>query len=116
MDPFPEPWELIGLFECEPDLAEIGVPWVYNLVRFVRLRGNERIECAIHQADHEFAFRWLVDGEPIIDLDLHDVVGLEVRQDEGKESLVLTTGDPRQRPLQIDISPRVRLVLADEPR
>ena len=81
-----------------------------------RRRGNERIECAIQQADHEVAFRWLVDDELIIDLDLHDVVGLEVRQGQGKESLVISTGDPHQRPIQIDISPRVSLVLADEPR
>jgi hypothetical protein len=107
---------LIALFEGEPELTDAGVPWFYNRVRFDRRRGNERIELVIEPADHELAFRWSIDGEAIIDLDLHDVVGLEARLGQGKESLIVATGDPRQRPIDIEISPRVRLVFGDEPR
>jgi hypothetical protein len=116
VDPFPEPWELIGLFECEPKLADADMPWFYNRVRFDRRRGNERIELVIEPADHDLAFRWSIDGEAIIDLDLHDVVGLEVRLGHGKESLIVSTGDPHQRPIDIEISPKVRLIVGDEPR
>ena len=34
MDPFPEEWELLALFESEPTLPISDVPWFYNRLTF----------------------------------------------------------------------------------
>jgi hypothetical protein len=110
VEPFPEPWELISLFESEPTLLDPEVPWVYNSVTFMRERAGERIECTIHQADHEFAFSWTVDSRTVIRLDLNTVVGIEVRQTKASAGLAITTSDAHLGPLQIQISPHVSVI------
>ena len=114
MTPFPEPWELISLFECEPEETDPGLVWKYNLLRFVRTRDNERIECSIHDADREVAFRWSVDGADKIVLDLHHVVGLSVYRERGREGLALTLSSDRFHPIRIDITPSVRVIVRDD--
>jgi hypothetical protein len=115
MKPFPEPWELIGLFEAEPEETDPGLAWKYNLIRFVRTRGSERMECWIHQADHEVGFRWTVEGTDKIVLDLHHVVGLTVYREHGREGLALTLRDDHFHPIRIDLAPMVRVVVRDDP-
>jgi hypothetical protein len=109
VDPFPERWQLISLFEGEPRLSDPEVPWVYNRVTFMRERAGELIECTIHQADREFAFGWSVDGRTFIRLDLNNVVGLEVRQTKASEGLAITLSDAHLGPLWIQVSPSVSL-------
>jgi hypothetical protein len=115
MDPFPEQWELISLFESEPTLMDPGVPWIYNHVTFVLDRAGERIECMIHEADQEVAFRWLVGGRTVVQLELTDVVGLEVSHGDNTEGLTVTTSDAG-RLLYIQISPDVSVVWSADTR
>src|SRR5687768_4409438 len=110
MQPFPEPHELIGLFECEPEESDPGLERKYSLLRFVRTRDGERMECSIHEADREVAFRWSVEGIDRIVLDLHDVVGLSVYREKEREGLALTLGTSRFHPIRIDLAPSVRVV------
>jgi hypothetical protein len=105
---------LIGLFEGEPEETDPGLEWRYNLLLFVRTRGEERTECSIHEADGEVGFRWSVDGVDRIVLDLHDVVGLAVYREKDREGLELTLGTERFHPVRIDLSPNVRVVVRDE--
>jgi hypothetical protein len=114
MQPFPEPHELIGLFEGEPEETDPGLEWKYNLLRFVRTRDRERMECSIHEADREVGFRWSVDGTDRVVLDLHDVVGLSVYREKDREGLALTLGSDRFHPIRIDIAPSVRVVVRDD--
>jgi hypothetical protein len=115
MHPFPERWELIGLFECEPQETDPGLDWKYNLLRFVRTRADERMECWIHEADREVGFRWSTGGTDRIVLDLHDVVGVRVYREKDREGLALTLGADRFHPIRIDLSPSVRVVVRDDP-
>lgn len=114
MQPFPEPHELIGLFEGEPEESDPGLEWKYNLLRFVRTRDRERMECSIHEADREVAFRWSVEGIDRIVIDLHDVVGLSVYREKERKGLALTLGSDRFHPIRIDIAPSVRVVVRDD--
>ena len=34
MERFPEEHELISFFECEPNVLDPGIPWVYNHLEF----------------------------------------------------------------------------------
>jgi len=114
MQTFPEPWELIGPSESEPKESDSGLDWKYNGLEFVRTRDGERMECSIHEADREVAFRWSVDGLDRIVLDLHDVIGLSVYRESGREGLQLTLGTDRFHPIRIDLSPSVRVVVRDD--
>jgi hypothetical protein len=43
MKPFPETWELISLFESEPDIEHPDEPWFYRGSRFSLTRGEGRL-------------------------------------------------------------------------
>jgi len=104
----------MGLFGGEPEETDPEVDWKYNLLRFVRTRDREQIECSIHEADREVAFRSSVDGTDRIVLDLHDVVGMSVYREKDREGLALLLGSDRFHPIRIDIAPSVRVIVRDD--
>jgi hypothetical protein len=110
MDPFPEQWELISLFESEPTLLDPEVPWFYNRVAFVLQRDDERIECDIEPADHMLDFRWSIQDRTVVRLQLANVVGLVVRQTPESEGLTITTSGAELGSLYIQVSPEVGVI------
>jgi hypothetical protein len=110
MDPFPEQWELISLFEGEPTLLDPDVPWFYNRVAFVHQRDDERIECAIEPAEHALDFTWSIDDRIVVRLQLANVVGLVVRQTPESEGLTITTSPAKLGSLYIQVSPDVGVI------
>lgn len=58
MDLFPDEWELIGLFECEPKLSDDDIPWAYNTLLFETTRGRDRLRCLIEAGYGDFRFHW----------------------------------------------------------
>ena len=45
----PEEHELIGFFECEPELLDSDVkPWCYNELKFTTVRGEDEVEVKIY--------------------------------------------------------------------
>ena len=108
MKPFPDQHELIALFESEPVVKDVGVPWAYNHLTFTRTVGENRIECEIEPGYQELRFLWFQRGVVVVDLDLSWVSGLIVEREHGRESLIARF---RERsgllPLRIQISPSV---------
>ena len=47
MDPFPEEWELLALFEKEPVILDPEIPWRYNRLTFEIQRGGDKFHCAV---------------------------------------------------------------------
>jgi hypothetical protein len=88
IEPFPQDWQLIGLFECEPSLLDPGVPWAYNRLRFLTERGLDRIQCEIEPASEIVEVRWWQSGQLRLQLDLQWVKGLGIEESPGREALV----------------------------
>lgn len=107
MDPFPADYELLGLFECEPALTDVGVPWAYNALRFETTRGPDHVVCEIEPGYEEVRLRWSRDGAELVRLDLHWVAGLAVEAEAGREALVGTFRDEHVRPFRLQLRPHV---------
>lgn len=113
MDPFPQDWELISLFECEPEVALPDAPWDYNQLSFVSRRGDDHIVCEITARSEELTltFRWWHRGTEHISLQLDSVRGLVVEMTPEQETLVVffPQGSVFVHPLRIQLKPFISL-------
>jgi hypothetical protein len=90
MNPFPEKFELISFFECEPELLDSHVEWHYNHLTFITSARGNRIECEIEPANLLMKLRWYRDGCELLNLNLEVVTGLKIENQGGKELLRAT--------------------------
>jgi hypothetical protein len=117
IEPFPQDWQLIGLFECEPSLLDPGVPWVYNRLRFLSVRDQERIECEIEPASEIVEIRWWQSGLLRLHLDLRWVRSLVVEESSEREALVaeFRYGRGFVYPLVLQLRPNVSVSWGTSP-
>ena len=109
MEPFPEQYDLIALFECDPVLADKDVPWSYNHLTFRTDRGSDQIVCQIEPGYHTLKFEWKQDGQRLVLLDLNWVAGIATELDDHAEALVTMFRDQNLKPLRIQLKPHVSL-------
>lgn len=115
MHRFPNDYELIQLFECEPALTDGNVPWCYNHLAFTSVRGRDRIECEIEPAEEVLQFRWYMENLERVNLDLRSVSGIRVNLTNEEESL--SAFFPRRsglRTLVIQLKPRIRIAWGND--
>jgi hypothetical protein len=109
MNPFPKDWELIGLFECEPDCLDADIPWFYNSLTFKTNRANDELTCIIEPADEVLKISWQRNARKIVDLDLHWISGLEIVMAHPNESLIVQFRDKNLLPLVLQLKPYINL-------
>ena len=78
MDPFPEQFELISIFESEPVLTDPGLPWAHNRLTFTTERDRDHIQCVIEPGYGVLVLRWSREGHTLVDLTVDRVKGLRV--------------------------------------
>ena len=90
IDPFPEPHELISLFESEPTLVDPdhGYGWAYNSVIFTTVKSDDRLRCEIWGSGGHIQLDWERAGDKLVTLDIWGVTGLRVEVERGSETLV----------------------------
>ena len=110
MKPFPDPHELIALFEAEPVVLDERSPWLYNRLTFTRTMGENRIDCVIEPGYETIELCWRQRGVPVVDLNLKWVAGLAVEMEHGREAL---SAQFRERagllPLRVQFTPLVHI-------
>ena len=112
MKPFPEEFELTDFFKSEPILADAGVPWAYNRLKFIRKIGEDIVECEIAPGYETLKFRWIQKGTETINLDLNHVSGLEIQNSNGREVLhIHFQSRSRFLPLRIQFVPSIQVEL-----
>jgi hypothetical protein len=114
MNPFPKDWELIGLFECEPECLDADIPWCYNQLTFRTSRGDDQITCIISPGYEELQWEWRQNGLKITELNLHSVAGLDVMFENGKESLIAHFRDKFLIPLVLQLKPHINILWGTE--
>jgi len=85
MDPFPPDYELAGFFEAEPTILDRGVPWFYNRLTYVTVRGADRIVCDIEPGYRQMVVSWDRDGQSIGRFALSEVASLHITSERGSE-------------------------------
>ncbi|MBN1485739.1 MAG: hypothetical protein JXA37_13580 [Chloroflexia bacterium] len=101
----PENWELVGLFECEPQVALPSAPWSNNQLTFVSRRGDDHMVCEIEPGT--LTFRWWRGGLEHISLQLIAVQGLNIEMTSEEETLTVFFQDGGSffHPLRIQLKP-----------
>ncbi len=107
MNPFPDEWELLSLFEAEPRLHDPDIPWVYNTLSFETARGSDRILCVIEPGYERLDFQWWHNQGRHLALKLHRVSGLRVVTGGGSEYLVATFRDDNLSQLRLQLKPTI---------
>jgi hypothetical protein len=109
IDPFPQDWQLIGFFGCEPTLLDPGIPWVYNRVTFQTERNGELVVCEIEPASEIMDITWSQSGKVRLELKLSWVRSLAVVESAATEALVaeFRYGGQYLLPLRLQLRPSV---------
>ena len=110
MDPFPEVWELLSLFEAEPTLSDPELPLFYNAITFETKRGDDEIRCEIFPASGNFEFVWTQHGELRLHIVLRCVEGMSVFTGNGRDVLSLSFRDDHMEEIEIQLRPHVSCV------
>ena len=110
MDPFPERWELVSLFESEPEVDHPDEPWPYTRARLSLVRGDGRLDFQDVPADQEVDLTYTVDGRVVVALALRRVLALRVYQEQGTEGLEVTMQDASRGDLRVQTAPDITFV------
>ena len=107
VDPFPEEWELLSLFECEPKLEEGDIPWAYDRLTFDSTRGSNRILCLIEPIYERLDFTWWHNQTKHLELKLRWVQGITISSGGGIDCMVATFRDSFLEPLRLQLKPTI---------
>lgn len=114
MDPFPEPDELLSLFECEPVLMDAELSWHFNTMEYRYQRGEDVAYMLIEASYGEITFKWATGGVERAHLVVKDVAGLSVESDRGREALVASfPQEDRRGRLRIQLKPHIHVLWGD---
>ena len=107
----PEEHELIGFFECEPELLDSDVkPWCYNEVKFSTVRGEDEIAVKIYASFGEITINWKKSGIQILHMKLIDVQHLTVEMQHRDEFMaVVGSYSNRSMLLKLRLKPLVAI-------
>lgn len=109
MDPFPEDWQLLSFFECEPDVLDDGVPWSYNTLTFRTRRGADDVQVKIEPGYETFHLVWSREGNEFLDLHLRWICGIEIDTGDGNEILRAIFRDDHVLPFVLRLKPTVHV-------
>jgi len=110
MDRFPAKPELIGFFECEPEVLDPGTAWLYNHLTFITARGQDKVQCVIEPASMILRMWWWRGDPELVSLDANCVNGLEIETEDGREILIASFSEEHQLfPLRIQLKPSVHV-------
>ena len=107
MDPFPEEWEFVSLFETDPHILDPDLPWRYNTLTFDTTRGADRILCTIQPGYEQLDFSWWHAEIRHLHLELRWVCSLTVTSDADAEYLLAEFRDSHLRTLRIQLRPTI---------
>jgi hypothetical protein len=109
MNPFPEEWELLALFESEPTITDRDVPWCYNRLTFETERGTDQVRCEIEPGYEILNIGcWQNDKEKQT-LEFQGVRGLKVVTGGGRDFLIATFRNKCLRDFEFHLKPEIRL-------
>ena len=114
MEPFPEEWQLLSIFETEPMLTDADMPWAYNRLIFDSQRGDDSIHCEIEPSYERLQIVWQRNGVDVVNLDLHWVRGMTIESGNGVERLTAEFRNAYLLPLEFQLKPTISVKWATD--
>lgn len=109
MNPFPQEWELLSLFEVEPIVCDRDLPWFHNCLTFETTRGDDRIHCEIEPSYEIIKLIWKQGQHEKLSLDLHGIQSLRVVSGSGRDYFVASFRDQGLLDLEFHLKPHICL-------
>jgi hypothetical protein len=93
MNPFPDDYELITIFESEPKLLDKEIPWFYNTLFFELQRNDDVLSCVLCPAYKTISIGLTVMGRIIYDLGFENVKGINIERNKRIEGIIVEMND-----------------------
>ncbi|MEC0268121.1 hypothetical protein [Paenibacillus anseongense] len=112
MNPFPEDYELIALFESEPIVLDNEIPWYYNYLLFKLIRDGIILGLSMEPACNRINIRMSNERQgTLIEIGYESIRGIEIYKDSFTEGLlILLDDDDPNVTLRLETKPNIRLI------
>ncbi|KRE30266.1 hypothetical protein [Paenibacillus sp. Soil522] len=111
MNPFPEEYEFIELFESLPEQLDKSVPFFYNNNVYKLSRSNGDLFFEMEPGSHWSRVAWKQAESFLIDLTLDNIKGIEIEKRNGNEYLHFYFYENQGlKPLIIRTKPEISMV------
>lgn len=110
VNPFPEDFELLSIFECEPEVLVADVPWFYNTLTFRGERDGLKYLIKLSPAYGDLEVRIGDPNQPITHLSITEVSTLRLHEGHGEAVLMASFSDDSGRGiLKIRLRPQLSI-------
>lgn len=112
LNPFPEDYELIALFESEPIVLDNEIPWYYNYLLFKLIRDGIILGLSMEPACNRINIRMSNERQgTLIEIGYESIRGIEIYKDSFTEGLlILLDDDDPNVTLRLETKPNIRLI------
>lgn len=108
MNPFPEEWELLSFFECEPELDD-DTPWYYNRLTFRTQRGKDVLTAKIEPSYERLSLLWKRDDVELVCVEFNWVSSLTIETGSSTEILTACFLDGHLSPFKLHLKPSIHI-------
>lgn len=110
MNPFPEDFELLSIFESEPEVLDANVPWFYNILTFRGERDGLKYRIKISPACGDLVISIGDSNHPITQLSITAVSALRLHEGHGDAVLMASfPSDSGRGLLKIRLRPHLSI-------
>lgn len=111
MNPFPEEYELITLFESEPIILDSEFPWYYNYLLFKLIRDGIILDFGMEPACNRINIRMSNERQgTLIEVGYESIRGIEIYKESSTEGLLLFDGDNLNVTVRLETKPNIKLI------
>lgn len=109
MNPFPEDFELVGFFCCEPTLSERDVPVFYQRHSFLFEEDGNSIVCEIEPGYGQIDLTWRRDDMEVASFALRRISSIHIKGAPGAEYMSVKFSNQELRDFVLYTKPTVRV-------
>ena len=110
MKNFPENYELVSFFECEPDILDDDIPWEYNEITFHSKSENGTLDVKMYMGSEKMSVVWSQNKKNVLDLSLSGTQTIEVIDQSKMDTLIVKFRSDTVKNLVIKIRPFISIV------
>ncbi|GGE44885.1 hypothetical protein GCM10007421_18820 [Halopseudomonas oceani] len=107
---YPEEYEFVGFFECEPQMTDSDVPWCYNTAAYTTVRNGLRVECTISPGYGDMDLLVLNGEEQLVRLSVNHIQKIEFEATAESEKMIVEFNEGTiLHPLILQLKPTVNV-------
>lgn len=110
MNTFPDEYELLSFFECEPEKTDIDVPFYYNQMSYTIKDDLNEYEFQISPAYGDLSVFWKEKGKLVLQWNFHNIEKLQIEKNNNSEYLILSFRSEDLSDCLIWVRPKFKMI------